>query len=271
MVVCHFVSAPLCWATRRFPCYTTGNTLNTLTRCRVWSIAIFLLGISTSTHATDSPPEKLEYNRDIRPILSHACFTCHGPDANARQANLRLDVRADALRETESGALPLVPGKAISSELIQRISNADLSLRMPPKGHAALTAEQIETLTQWINQGAKYQQHWAFITPTKVEIPTVKNKSWTRNPIDNFVLARLENAHLKPNPQANREALIRRVAFDLSGLPPTLEEIDTFLTDKQDNAYETMVDHFLESPAYGEHMARYWLDLARYALSLIHI
>jgi len=239
--------------------------LNTLTRCRVWSIAIFLLGISTSTHATDSPPEKLEYNRDIRPILSHACFTCHGPDANARQAKLRLDVRADALRETESGALPLVPGKAISSELIQRISNADLSLRMPPKGHAALTAEQIETLTQWINQGAKYQQHWAFITPTKVKIPTVKNKSWTRNPIDNFVLARLENAHLTPNPQANREALIRRVAFDLSGLPPTLEEIDTFLADKQDNAYETMVDHFLESPAYGEHMARYWLDLARYA------
>ena len=228
------------------------------------SIAILLLG-SVSVHAIESQPEKLQYNRDIRPILSHACFTCHGPDATARKAELRLDVRADALRETESGTLPIVPGKATASELIQRISNADLSQRMPPEGHAALTAEQIETLSHWINQGAEYQQHWAFITPAKVEIPTVKNKSWTRNSIDKFVLARLEQSNLKPNDQADREALIRRVAFDLTGLPPTIAQIDAFLTDKQDTAYETMVDQFLESSAYGEHMAKYWLDLARYA------
>ncbi|MBT4694553.1 MAG: DUF1553 domain-containing protein [Planctomycetaceae bacterium] len=236
-----------------------------LTRFCASSITILLLGISTSIHATESQAEMIQYNRDIRPILSHACFTCHGPDANARQAELRLDIRVDALRETENGTLPIVPGKAAASALIQRISNADLSLRMPPEGHAALTAEQIDTLTQWINQGAKYQQHWAFIPPTKIEIPTVKNKSWTRNPIDKFVLARLEKSNLKPNAQADREALIRRVAFDLTGLPPTIAQIDAFLTDKQDTAYETMVDHFLESSAYGEHMARYWLDLARYA------
>ncbi|MEE2842978.1 MAG: DUF1549 domain-containing protein, partial [Planctomycetota bacterium] len=238
--------------------------MNNSTHYFASSIAILLLG-SVSVHAIESQPEKLQYNRDIRPILSHACFTCHGPDATARKAELRLDVRADALRETESGALPIVPGKATASELIQRISNADLSQRMPPEGHAALTAEQIETLTHWINQGAEYQQHWAFITPTKVEIPTVKNQSWTRNSIDKFVLARLEQSNLKPNDQADREALIRRVAFDLTGLPPTIAQIDAFLTDKQDTAYETMVDQFLESSAYGEHMAKYWLDLARYA------
>ena len=128
--------------------------MNNSTRFFTFSIAILLLGISGSTHATESPSENLQYNRDIRPILSHACFTCHGPDATARKAELRLDVRADALRETESGALPIVPGKATASELIQRISTADLSQRMPPEGHAALTAEQIETLTRWINQGA---------------------------------------------------------------------------------------------------------------------
>jgi hypothetical protein len=239
--------------------------LNNSTRFFTFSIAILLLGISGSTHATESQSENLQYNRDIRPILSHACFTCHGPDATAREAELRLDVRADALRETESGALPIVPGKATASELIQRISTADLSQRMPPEGHAALTAEQIETLTRWINQGAEYQQHWAFITPTNVKIPTVKNKSWTRNEIDNFVLSRLEKSNLEPNGQADREALIRRVSFDLTGLPPTLEEIDTFLADQQETAYETMVEHFLKSSAYGEHMARYWLDLARYA------
>jgi len=238
--------------------------LNNSTHYFASSIAILLLG-SVSAHAIESQSEKLQYNRDIRPILSHACFTCHGPDATARKAELRLDVRADALRETESGALPIVPGKATASELIQRISNADLSQRMPPEGHAALTAEQIETLSHWINQGAEYQQHWAFITPAKVEIPTVKNKSWTRNAIDKFVLARLEQSNLKPNDQADREALIRRVAFDLTGLPPTIAQIDAFLTDKQDTAYETMVDQFLKSSAYGEHMAKYWLDLARYA------
>lgn len=238
--------------------------MNNSTHYFASSIAILLLG-SVSAHAIESQSEKLQYNRDIRPILSHACFTCHGPDATARKAELRLDVRADALRETESGALPIVPGKATASELIQRISNADLSQRMPPEGHAALTAEQIETLSHWINQGAEYQQHWAFITPAKVEIPTVKNKSWTRNAIDKFVLARLEQSNLKPNDQADREALIRRVAFDLTGLPPTIAQIDAFLTDKQDTAYETMVDQFLKSSAYGEHMAKYWLDLARYA------
>ncbi len=238
--------------------------MNNSTHFFASSIAILLLG-SVSIHAIESQPENLQYNRDIRPILSHACFTCHGPDAAARKAELRLDVRADTLRETASGALPIVPSKATASALIQRISSADLSQRMPPEGHAALTAEQIETLTRWINQGAEYQQHWAFITPTQVKIPTVNNQRWTRNSIDKFVLARLEKSNLKPNAQADREALIRRVAFDLTGLPPTIKQIDAFLTDQQDTAYETMVDQFLESSAYGEHMARYWLDLARYA------
>ena len=210
-------------------------------------------------------PVEIQYNRDIRPILSQNCFSCHGPDAAAREADMRLDVRADALRETPSGVVPIVAGNAATSGILRRIQSKDPDQRMPPIGHRALTEIQTNTIIQWINQGAAYQQHWSFLAPEPVNPPVVKNTEWVRNPVDQFVLARLEQSKLKPNTQADPETLIRRVAFDLTGLPPTLAEIDQFLADKEPHAYERMVDRYLKSSAYGEHMARYWLDLARYA------
>ncbi|QDU51610.1 Planctomycete cytochrome C [Gimesia panareensis] len=210
--------------------------------------------------------ETIEFNRDVLPILSNHCFTCHGPDSATRAAGLRLDQRASATGKADSGKSAITPGKVQSSELMHRITASDENERMPPlEGAKPLNAKQIATLKAWIEQGAKYEAHWAFIAPKQPALPKVQNAAWPKNKIDVFVLARLERAGIQPAREAQRETLIRRVAFDLTGLPPTLKEIDEFLADQSPNAYANMVDRYLASPAYGEHMARYWLDLARYA------
>ncbi|MDP6678237.1 MAG: PSD1 and planctomycete cytochrome C domain-containing protein [Verrucomicrobiota bacterium] len=203
--------------------------------------------------------EPVRYNRDVRPILSENCFECHGPDAAKRKADLRLD--AGAL-----GQAVVVPGQPEASELFQRITHADPEERMPPVDSSrALTSSDIETLRAWISQGAKWESHWAFNPPRQPTTPPAKNSAWPRGAIDRFILAKLERAGLKPSPAADRETLLRRVAFDLTGLPPTPAEIDAFLADTSPRAYEAVVDRLLASPRYGERMAIDWLDAARYA------
>ncbi len=202
---------------------------------------------------------KIEFNRDIRPILSDKCFVCHGPDAPAKRIKLRLDSEAAALAA-------IVPGNPEQSKLIKRIKHKDEAMRMPPVNSGrSLTSPEIELLTEWIRQGAKWQTHWAFIPPTRPALPAVKNKAWVKNPIDAFVLARLEKEGLQPAPEADRATLLRRVSFDLTGLPPTLPELDAFLNDKSPKAYEKVVDRLLADARYGERMAYKWLDAARYA------
>src|SRR4051812_38337528 len=208
----------------------------------------------------------IEFNREIRPILSDNCFTCHGPDENKRKAKLRFDRKEDAFKAGKSGDLAIVPGDAAHSKLVQKITSKDEDEVMPPpKSGKKLTAQQIDLLTRWIAQGAKWQSHWSFTKPERPALPEVKNKKWARNEIDYFVLNRLEKEGLKPSPEADKTTLIRRAALDLTGLPPTPEEVDAFLSDKSTGAYEKVVDRLLTSPRYGEHMARYWLDAARYA------
>ncbi len=203
--------------------------------------------------------EPVKFSRDVLPILSDTCFSCHGPDARARKADLRLDHKDSAM-----GVIK--PGKSTESELIKRITSHDADEVMPPvKSNRQLTAPQIETLKNWINEGAVWGKHWAFEAPQKAALPANKNKTWPKNPIDNFILERLEKAGLKPSPQAPRETLIRRVTLDLTGLPPTPEETDNFLADKVPDAYEKVVDHLLASPRFGERMVWDWLDAARYA------
>ena len=208
----------------------------------------------------------IEFNRDIRPILSNHCFKCHGPDAKTREGGLRLDVRESAIGMNDSGSRAIVAGDADASEIIRRITSTDPDIRMPPAdGPKHLNDQQITLITQWIQQGAEYQSHWAFLSPRRPDVPQTANRSSVINPIDEFVGAKLSDTGLKPAPAASKETLIRRVAFDLTGLPPTLEEVDAFLTDESPDAYERVVDHYLNTNAYAEHMARHWLDLARYA------
>lgn len=210
--------------------------------------------------------DELQFNRDVRPILSNHCFTCHGPDAATREGGLRLDQRDAATATSDSGERAIVPGDTDASELIRRITSTDPDVRMPPvDGPKPLDPKQIATLTKWIDGGATYQSHWAFGPVVEPAVPNTADSPWPRNDIDHFVLARLRENNLKPANQASPETLIRRVAFDLTGLPPTVEDIEKFLADRTDQAYENMVDRYLQSPAYGEHMARHWLDLARYA------
>ncbi len=209
--------------------------------------------------------EDISFNRDVRPILSEYCFACHGFDAKQRKADLRLDVAEGAYAERD-GDTPLKPGNLMESELWLRvISDNPEEVMPPPATKKKLTAEQKETLRKWIEQGAKYQKHWAFEVPVKPTEPAVKNSAWAKNPVDRFILARLEKANLTPRPEANRSTLIRRVAFALTGLPPTPAEVAEYEADQTPQAYDNMVDRFLKSPRYGEEMARSWLDIARYA------
>ncbi len=204
---------------------------------------------------------QIEFNRDIRPILSENCFVCHGHDKNQRQADLRLDVREVAI---EKGAI--VPGNPDKSALVERIFAKDPDDLMPPeKTHKTLTAEQKDLLKKWIAAGAEYQPHWAYIKPVQPAPPKVKKSTWVRNPIDNFILQGLETKKIQPSPEADKRTLLRRVSLDLTGLPPTQEEIAAFLADKKPGAYERQVDRLLASPHYGERMAVPWLDLVRYA------
>ena len=205
----------------------------------------------------------IRYNRDVRPILAENCFACHGPDSAARKAELRLDKFTEATA-LKGGVTPIVPGKPEASEVVRRITGQG-PLMPPPVGHKSLTAAQIAVLKRWIADGAVYEQHWAYTAPKRAALPVVKDAAWVRNPIDRFVLARLEKAGLKPAPEADRRTLARRVSLDLTGLPPDPADVEQFVNDKSPKAYEKMVDKFLASPQWGEHRAKYWLDAARYA------
>ena len=203
----------------------------------------------------------LEYNRHVRPILAENCFACHGPDRAARKADLRLDVREDAVK-----AAAIVPGQPDKSELMRRIFANEPGKLMPPrKTHKTLTAAQKETLKRWIAQGAQYQLHWSFLPPQRPAVPHVKKMGWVRNPIDNFVLAEVEKHGLQPAPEADRRTLARRLSLDLTGLPPEPAEVDAFVKDTRPDAYEQFVERLFKSPHWGEHRGRYWLDAARYA------
>ena len=216
---------------------------------------VFCLCCLTGRVAAD---ETLQYNRDVRPILSNHCFSCHGPDSEGREAELRLDVRDAAIESA------LTPGKPDESELIQRILAHDDSIMPPAETKNPLTKQQQETLVRWVKEGAPYAKHWSFIAPAKPPVPSVQQADWPVNPIDHFVLGKLESQGLRPSPEANRATLVRRVAFDLTGLPPTLAELDRFLASTDENWYEQVVDHYLAQPAFGERMALSWLDAARY-------
>ena len=224
-----------------------------------------VLGLPTApAEHHETPQAPVNYNLDIRPILADNCYACHGPDAKSRQANLRLDTKAGAFSEP-SGYPVIVPGKPEESELHIRVISNDDNYRMPPAGfNKTLTPEEIEVITQWILEGAKWEEHWAFTTPTRPTPPDVKNGDWVRNPIDAFILSRLEKEDLQPANEADKRTLIRRLSFDLTGLPPTREEIHQFLADDSPDAYEKVIDAFMAKPEYGEHQGRFWLDVARY-------
>jgi len=209
--------------------------------------------------------ETIDFNRDIRPILSDTCFKCHGPDEGQRQAELRLDTEQGLLGERE-GKRIVVPGDVSASELFRRITTADSDERMPPvDSKLSLTEPQIALIRRWIEEGARWRQHWAFEPPRRAPLPMVRTSQWCRNAIDRFVLARLEQEEMRPSAEADRATLIRRVTLDLTGLPPSVQEVDAFLADRSPDAYERLVDRLLQSPAYGERMALVWLDAARYA------
>ena len=217
------------------------------------------------------PSQPVNFNRDIRPLLAKNCFACHGPDEAHREAGLRLDVRDAAIGELESGSKAIVPGNAEDSELLARITATDESLRMPPaETGIVLRSEQTELIRRWIASGAEYSQHWSLVPARRWPPPAVQDKQWPASTIDHFILAKLEAAGLKPSPDADRHILIRRVTLDLTGLPPTPEEVESFVKDESPDAYERLVDRLLASPAYGERWARMWLDLARYADSAGH-
>ena len=211
-------------------------------------------------------PPPVDYNRDIRPLLSKYCFACHGSDEPHREAGLRLDQRASALKPLDSGFTAITPGKVEDSELFLRISSDEPSERMPPAATGnRLTAGQIELIRRWIAEGAPYAEHWAFVPPQRPALPPVQDKTWPKNGIDYFIQAKLEQHGLSPRPEADRHALIRRASFDLRGLPPTPAEVDQFVKDTHPEAYSLLLDRLLADPAYGERWARVWLDLARYA------
>ena len=225
------------------------------TSCRGLPLAL-LLSAGLTAHAGD----RLEFNRDIRPILSDNCFSCHGPDKAHRGADLRLDVRESAV-DLEA----IVPGKPDESTAIARIFSDDKAEVMPPpKANKTLTAQQKETLRRWIAEGAEYQTHWAYVAPRRPDPPAVSRPDWVRNPIDAFILAGLDGHKVAPSPEADRATLIRRLSLDLLGLPPTPSEVAAFEADRDPNAYEHLVDRLLASPHYGERMAVSWLDLARF-------
>ncbi|SIO66874.1 Planctomycete cytochrome C [Singulisphaera sp. GP187] len=229
-------------------------------RTAVIGAALFLSIVPALAWAAEGDGA-IEYNRDVRPILAENCFSCHGPDSASRKADLRLDQRDPAIK---AGAL--TPGDLAGSELIQRIQSEERDEVMPPLAtKKTLTAEQKQILKRWVESGAEYQPHWSLIAPTRPEPPVVKNEAWVRNPIDRFVLAKLEASGLAPAPEADRRTLARRLSLDLTGLPPSPAVVEAFLRDPAPDAYERFVDQMMASAHWGEHRGRYWLDAARYA------
>lgn len=238
-----------------------------LTICLLAALTATALSCFDDNSGSDALPDLVDFNFHIKPILSDRCFKCHGPDAGQRQANLRLDREEDAFAALKNspGLHAIVPGKPEYSDLITRIYSTDPQQVMPPlESNLSLSDHEKALLKKWIDQGAKYKKHWAFIAPEKPEIPVIKNREWPRSQIDYFILARLEQQRLQPSPQADAERLLRRLSFDLTGLPASLETIDKFLADASDKNYEAIVDQLLASPAFGERWASYWLDIARY-------
>ncbi len=225
------------------------------------SIWLFLVAISAPVLA-----EGPAFQREIRPLLAGRCFKCHGPDAETREGGLRLDTQAGASSRLESGKVGVVPGDPKQSEVLARITSTNPDLRMPPPAEGPpLSASEIDLLSRWIAAGAKYESHWSYEPPRKATVPGVSRPEWCGNPIDRFVLSRLDREGRSPQKKADPAILLRRVTLDLTGLPPTIEEADAFLANPSSDAYAAVVDRLLASPAFGERFGRPWLDLARYA------
>ncbi|MCA9270898.1 MAG: DUF1553 domain-containing protein [Planctomycetales bacterium] len=249
---------------RSVPVRWRHSTVGQLQRGLWLCLGIFAAALAAlPVEAQEDAP--IDFQSQIRPLLSDRCYRCHGPNDQSREAGLRLDHKPSAFGALESGATAIVPGDVGKSELVARIESADADEHMPPPDSGKkLTPDEVQLLKRWIASGAEWQEHWAFAPPVRPALPDVKNMTWPAGAIDRFVLARLEAERLSPSAPADKQALLRRVTFDLTGLPPTLEELDAFLQDDSPEAYEKVVDRLLASPRYGEHMGRFWLDAARY-------
>ena len=237
--------------------------------CSAGGILFAFIYISGEKSGNFNKPDAISYNFQVRPILSDKCYACHGPDANKREAGLRLDIEEEAYKALKDNpeAHAIVPGKPNLSEVYLRVSTTDTAVRMPPASSnlPTLTEDEVAIIKKWIEEGAKYEPHWAFVPPQKSPLPKVKNKAWPRNEIDHFVLSKMEEHGLAPNEEADKERLLRRIALDITGLPPTPGMTDSFTKSTDPNAYEKMIDALLQQPSYGERMAIPWLDAARFA------
>ncbi len=228
-------------------------------------IGIAVLGLNPLLAQTDELVQ-VNFSREVRPLLVRQCFPCHGPDEKTREGDLRLDVAELATSLLTSGRRAIVPGQPQQSELMRRVTSADEQDRMPPPGHHdALSPDQVKVLRNWIAQGAGYTEHWSFQQVCEPELPSVRDRNWIRSAIDTFVLAGLEARGIQPAPEADRTTLIRRVTLDLTGIPPTPDEVRKFLSDSRPDAYERVVERLLSAPGFGERFGRHWLDMARYA------
>ena len=230
-----------------------------------WFNLLFFFPVVTVLGA-DALPDKIDYNRDIRPILSNHCYACHGPDINKVKSGLQLNSAKAAYKELKSGERAIVPGDLVESALVYHIESDDADELMPPaKTNKPLSKHKIAMLKKWIKQGGEFAEHWAYVPPKKVAVPKVSAKDFVRNDIDRFILATLKTKGLKPAGEADRRTMIRRLSLDLTGLPPSWAEVQAFSKDKSPDAYEKLVDRLLSSKHYGERMAVYWLDMVRYA------
>ena len=229
-------------------------------------VPLAIMMIATPGIQAASLPDRVDFNYHIKPLLSDRCYACHGPDEKGRKAKLRLDTKEGAFGRTKDDSFVIKPRQPSQSEVIRRITSTDPDEKMPPpKSNLSLSADDIALIRRWVEQGAEWKRHWAFIGPEKSRFPSVRDKKWPRNELDRFVLAKLERDGLRPMAESDREHLIRRASFDLTGLPPAPVEVDAFVQDKSANAYEKLIDRLLASPAYGERMAMEWMDVARYA------
>ena len=233
---------------------------------KLLSVSCFIF-LFTSASNQILQGKEIDFSKDILPVLSNNCFECHGPDEAKRKAGLRLDKADGAKAKLKSGSIGLVPGNISESEIYHRITSSDPDEIMPPADSGKkLTKEETDRIKDWIKSGGEWGKHWSFEKPVKSKVPEITNNEWkVENPIDQFVHLRLGEEGMVPEKEATKETLIRRITFDLTGLPPTVDEVDRFLSDNSDNAYEKLVDRILKSPRYGEQMARIWLDAARYA------